>query len=311
MYRELRASGALGRYVECFWFLEEGAGTRGAGCPIERLLPIGAIEAVLHRGSPFRQVSPEGAPRRLTAGVIAGQQTGPLDIQPEGPIATMGIRFLPGGAYPFLGMPLDALTDCLASFEDVWGAGGRRLEERLLDAPDDASRVGISEAFLLERLEAAARRDDAVEAAAGEIRRRRGRVRVADLSGASGVSARQLERRFATALGLPPKSLARIVRFQAMLRAIDRGARPDWAGLAADFGFCDQAHLVNEVRRLSGLTPRGLAARREAGASADPGFTLDAESGLRVCPAAARPEPTPFDVSEHVGFFQDGEASPA
>ena len=307
MYRETRARGALARYVDCFWFLEEGAGTRGAGCPVERLLPIGAIEVVLHRRSPFRQWSPEGAPRRLAAGVVAGQQTGPLYIQPEGPIATFGIRFLPGGAYPFLGVSLDALTDRLASFEDVWDSAGRRLEERLLDAPDDAERVRISESFLLERLGFSARHDAAVEAAAGEIRRRRGRVRVADLCGASGVCARQLERRFATALGLSPKSLARIVRFQAMLRAIDRGARPDWAGLAADFGFCDQAHLVNEVRRLSGLTPLGLAARRAAGASPDPGFTLDGESGLRVCPATAGPGPPPGDV----GFLQDSGARPA
>jgi AraC-like DNA-binding protein len=305
MYRELRAHGELGQYVECFWFLEEGAGTKGAGCPVERLLPIGSIEVVLHRRSPFRQWSPEGAPQRLAPGVVAGQLTGPLYIQPEGPIATMGIRFRPGGAYPFLGLPLDALTDRLASFEDVWGAGGRRFEERLLDAPDDSVRIRISEEFLLARLASGECRDAAVETAAGEIRRRRGRVRIGDLCGASGVSARQLERRFSAALGLAPKSLARIVRFQAMLRALDRGARPDWAGLAADFGFCDQAHLVNEVRRLSGLTPRGLAARRAAGAGADPGFTLDGESGLRVCPAAAR------TGSGDVGFLQDAGGPPA
>ena len=305
MYRESRAHGELARYVECFWFLEEGAETTGAGCPVERLLPIGSIEVVLHRRSPFRQWSPEGAPRRLSPGVVAGQMTGPLYIQPEGPIGTMGIRFRPGGAYPFLGLPLDALTDCLASFEEVWGASGRRFEERLLDAAEDSERVRVCEQFLLERLAAGARRDAAVEAAAGEIRRRRGRVRIAELSDASGVSARQLERRFSIALGLAPKPLARILRFQAMLRALDRGARPDWAGLASDFGFSDQAHLVNEVRRLSGLTPRGLSARRAAGAGADPGFTLDGESGLRVCPAASRTAPG------DVGFLQDVGGSSA
>jgi AraC-like DNA-binding protein len=231
-------------------------------------------------------MGPEG-PVALARGVVAGQLTEPLYIQPDGPVTSMGIRFKPGGAYPFLGTRLDRLTNRIPGFEDVWGAEGARFEERLLDCETDAERVRVAEAFLASRL-ARGRADEPVEEAARQIRRRRGRVRVSALGHALGLSPRQMERRFAEALGIGPKSLCRVVRFQALVRGLASGARPDWAGLAQDFGYADQSHLVNEVRRLSGLSPGRLAADRSPDAD-EPGFTLDGEGGLRVCPAAALP----------------------
>jgi AraC-like DNA-binding protein len=285
-YREQSPSGELGRFVECFWFLE---GEPIAPRPLERLLPIGSIEVVVHHRSPFREWPDASHPRMLPPGVVAGQLTRPLFIQPAGPISTMGVRFRPGGAYPFLGTRLDALTDRIVSFEEVWGAEGRRFEERLVLANDDEQRVSVAEAFFRSRMGSRPHRDEPVEAAAAEIGRSGGRVRVSALACRLGLSARQMERRFASALGVGPKVLCRVARFQALLRAIARARRPDWAGLAADCGYFDQAHLINEVRRLSGMTPRGLAAKRAGGAGREPGFTLDGAAGLRVCPAAAAP----------------------
>jgi AraC-like DNA-binding protein len=281
-YREESPRNGLDQYVECFWYLVDdgGSGPR----PLERLLPIGSIEVVLHHRSAFRQWREGSSPRTLERGVVAGQLSGPLYIQPEGPVETMGIRFRPGGAYPFLGACLEELTDRILGFSEVWGSEGTNLEERLLAAETDAERTGIAERFLLRRL-ASGRRDDRVEAVAGEIRRRRGVASVSELARASGLSARQLERRFAAALGLPPKTLCRVVRFQSLVRRLSRRVAPDWATLAGVCGYFDQAHLVNEVRRLSGLTPRGLVERRSA-PSREPGFTLDGGSGLRVCPAS-------------------------
>jgi AraC-like DNA-binding protein len=286
-YREQRPAAGLDRFVDCFWFLsaDDGAGEP----PVERLLPIGAVEVVLHHGSAFRQWNGAGTSRTLARGVVAGQLTEPLFIQPAGRVATMGLRFHPGGAFPFLGARLDAFTNQIASFEEVWGGEGRRFEGRLLECASDAARVAIAEEFLLSRLSAFGRQDEPVEEAARQIRHRRGRLSVSVLGQAMGLSARQMERRFAAALGIGPKSLCRVVRFQSVLRSLGRGRRPDWAGLAQDHGYADQSHLINEFRRLSGVSPVRLAAGRMPGAAPEPGFTLDGDSGLRVCPAASAP----------------------
>ena len=120
-YREQRPTGELRNFVECFWFLEQEESDAAGRRPVERLLPIDSVEVVLHHGSPFREWVGQQQQRPLPRGVIAGQLTGPLYIQPDGPVETMGLRFTPGGAYPFFGTRLDVLTGRIASFEEIWG----------------------------------------------------------------------------------------------------------------------------------------------------------------------------------------------
>src|SRR5262245_54472720 len=149
-YREESPKNGLDQYVECFWYLaDDGASGRR---PLERLLPIGSIEVVLHHRSAFREWTDGVSPRTLDRGVVAGPLTGPLYVQPEGPVETMGIRFRPGGAYPFLGACLEELTDRILGFSEVWGSDGKRLEERLMAAKTDTERTEIAEEFLLRRL---------------------------------------------------------------------------------------------------------------------------------------------------------------
>jgi len=84
---------------------------------------------------------------------------------------------------------------------------------------------------------------------------------VAELASAAAWSPRQLEREFRRRVGLTPKSLARILRFQNVLRW--RGIRPEWpwADLAAHAGYADQAHLVRDFRAFAGTTPTGIDSR--------------------------------------------------
>ena len=86
-----------------------------------------------------------------------------------------------------------------------------------------------------------------------------GRIRVAALAAEIGWSRKHLAERFAIEIGAGPKTAGRILRFARARRAIDRHARAgdqlDWAGLAADWGYADQAHLIREFRAMAGATP--------------------------------------------------------
>ena len=82
---------------------------------------------------------------------------------------------------------------------------------------------------------------------------------VVALCAALGVGKRQLHRRFMAAVGYGPKRYIRVARFQRLLRLMrERRANRDWAGLAVDAGYADQAHMVNEVSALAGLSPAKL-----------------------------------------------------
>jgi AraC-like DNA-binding protein len=100
--------------------------------------------------------------------------------------------------------------------------------------------------------------DDAVMVAMLRILKADGRDPVGGLAGAVGLSPSTLRRRFRAELELTPKELARIRRVRAS--AVDAVAGGHWAGIAADRGFSDQAHLVREFQELLGRPPESFRA---------------------------------------------------
>lgn len=254
-YREHLPPPELAGSVECFWQVSDDPG--GAERPPESVSPDGCVEWIFHLAEPFRRYRRDGGSDRQPSSFVVGQLTGPIRIAPTGRVETLGVRFRPGGAYPFLPLPLDHLTDRTAASSDVWGPEGRRVEEAVRHAGTSASARRVLESFLLRRL-AAAERDSRIDGAVRILLARRGNTRISELARDVAWSPRQLEREFRRRVGVSPKSLARILRFQNVLRR--RGRHPDrsWADLAVHCGYADQAHLVREFRELSGATPTGI-----------------------------------------------------
>jgi AraC-like DNA-binding protein len=259
---------ALRRTVECLWHVQGD----GAGAPPETIVPDGCIELIVHAGDPFLECGPvspgpgaggPGAPQPRV--FVAGQLTRALAIRPGARLDTWGVRFRPGGAAACLGPDLERLASCLVPFEDLWGRAGRSEADRLLEHREGAAGLRRAlEVLLLRRLAGGPGVDALAEAAAQRILRERGAVTVDVLAADAGVGRRQLERRFRSAVGLPPRALLRIARFQNLFRLYQETSRPAWADLALAAGYYDQAHLVNDFRELAGTTPpRFLAAQGE------------------------------------------------
>ncbi|MGI9066787.1 MAG: helix-turn-helix domain-containing protein [Pyrinomonadaceae bacterium] len=87
-----------------------------------------------------------------------------------------------------------------------------------------------------------------------------GQVTVDELTIDAGVSSRQLERRFLSGVGIGPKLLCRILRFQQVFRAVDENDA-GWAAVAADCGYYDQAHLIRDFQQFARQTPAVLFAQ--------------------------------------------------
>ncbi|HWZ60676.1 MAG TPA: helix-turn-helix domain-containing protein [Gemmatimonadaceae bacterium] len=217
MYTECRPPEALAASVECFWTNTPGPDT------VHRVMPDGAIDIVL-----------TFVGEDLTSATVVGTMTTALVVPPS-MVRYVGVRFLPGAAPALLGVPASELTDRRIALDDVWpGVEPRDLASLLLRRPVAPPPPDIA-------------------AAVRAIRQSRGVLAVAALGPALGVSRQQLARRFAQAVGVTPKTFARIVRMQAVMRRA--AARPDWSGLAYELGYADQSHLVNDFRTLTGLTP--------------------------------------------------------
>jgi AraC-like DNA-binding protein len=256
-YREVLPAPPLRRFLECFWFL---SAENEGGAAAEPVLPDGCTELIVHFGDPFRRVTAAGDSEAQPRAFFVGEMTRPLLVEPSRRVGTMGIRFRPGGAFPFLGFPLSELSDCVVALDVLWGRAARDLEETLLETRSDTARIAIAEVFLLKRL-VGARRDHVVERVVSAILAGRGRERVRTFSARAGLGSRQLERRFLAAVGLGPKVFSRVIRFQNLL-CVARQAE-GWAAAAAACGYFDQSHLVRDVRDFAGVSPSDLL--RKAG----------------------------------------------
>ncbi len=258
-YREYQPPPSLGRFIECFWTLEESSATLA---PAQKILPDGCIELILNFAEPFRQRAANGRTRVQPQRFIVGQMQHAIQIQPRGRAAILAVRFHPAGAYPLLRMPIDELTGAVHPLDSVAAALERDIERDVFSRVAWPARVAALGRTLERRMLAAPSADFAVEFATAKILAGSGAARVSHLMRGLNLSARQLERRFLQRVGIGPKSLGRILRFQRVFQAVEQ-QRADWAAVAQDCGYYDQAHLIKDFQQFAGETPALLLAHSD------------------------------------------------
>jgi AraC-like DNA-binding protein len=157
---------------------------------------------------------------------------------------------------------MSALTDDAVPLDALWGPTAREL----FDARDPEGVAQLLPAMLQRRLHSAQAREPAcVPAVRRAVRRARTAAvvpRVSELAAELGLSERQLRRAFDAVVGLSPKRFLRIVRFRRALHEARACTRPEWAAIAEQQGYFDQAHLIAEFRSLTGCTPSALVGKR-------------------------------------------------
>lgn len=162
----------------------------------------------------------------------------------------LGVAFVPGTFRRFLGASVGSLTDRSVPATTVFGPDlprcGQAAVEEFLAARAPADPVGDEVAAWV--LQASTTPD---------LRR------VDDLAALCGVGIRRLQRLFADHVGVSPKWLLRRFRLQEVTDTLAAapGAPVDWAGLAADLGYVDQAHLTRDFTAMFGEPPTTYAAR--------------------------------------------------
>jgi AraC-like DNA-binding protein len=85
---------------------------------------------------------------------------------------------------------------------------------------------------------------------------------ISEVTGQIGLSAKRFIQVFDAEVGLTPKLFCRVRRFQKVLRLVGAGRPVEWAGVAADCGYFDQAHFIRDFRAFSGLNPSTYLAHR-------------------------------------------------
>ncbi|UJA21610.1 helix-turn-helix domain-containing protein [Thermoleophilia bacterium SCSIO 60948] len=262
--------------------------------PLSRLAPYVVSVWRQSTSAPYlqRHLPHGGAELRCKLGEepeIVGPSASPRVEELPGGTSLVGARFHPGGLAALLGRPSDELTDLRVDAAAVLGPSADGAGETI--AGSSAPLIELQEILLAARDRAMPVVDPLVSETVERLRPRHGE-RVADVSRALFISERQLRRRCEVAVGLSPKALQRILRFQtfrAMAQlAIAQGRGPTDDGLAAmaaSAGYADQSHLTRECTRLTGTTPASLLGVATERCSCGHDHAASFASWLRAHPA--------------------------
>lgn len=249
----------LAPFVETIW------GVRGhGGYTLEAVMPNGAVELMVNFGPPQHVVAHgerELADTYKDAWLAGMQDRRLVHASPNG-ADHISVRFKPGGAHAFFDLSMDETSNQVIELDLLVGPDATSLRDRLGGVAADRVRVRILEAWLLERR--------CVHPAYETVRRAAEllgdggafRTSVGEVCERLGLSNKHLVHQFRRIVGLPPKVIGRIERFQGVIDACRGCSRVDWKELACAFGYADQSHLIREFRRLGCVTPEEFLARR-------------------------------------------------
>jgi AraC-like DNA-binding protein len=239
----------LSRFVAYLWWMSDAPQHTA-----ERIVPSGTLELVINMNQDEIGILPAGAAQRdrYSGAVVSGAYRRFFTAETSAHASIIGVHFKAGGAGPVLGVPPGELADRHVDLACLWGRAANELRERLCTTATSAERFAILESSLRSR---PARRDGhrAVPAALAQLARPG--VTVRDVAAGLQLSWRRLIEVFTADVGMSPKRLQRVLRFQRASRFAREMPAPDWARIAQLCGYFDQSHLIHDMREFTGLSP--------------------------------------------------------
>ena len=271
--RRIRHDSELGRWEVAFRepdprlrpYVQTYAGfdERGILFHRRRELAIAHIAVIFNTGPAFRISDPRetGEPETFRGAFVGGLYDSYVVTEGSGASRGVQVNFTPVGAHLFLGLPLREVAQQVVDYGDL-GPEARRLEQRLGELDDWDECFDLLDVAITARIAAARPPWAGVAWAWDRLCTSHGTVDIGSLSAELGCSRKHLIAQFREQAGLPPKSIARILRFQHAVGLLQSTEAMPWAELAFECGYYDQSHLIRDFNQFAGSPPSDFLRRR-------------------------------------------------
>lgn len=260
MHRLHTPAAPLDAFIRCFWYWEGAPRTHAR----ERLLPNGEAAIIFNLRDDAMRIYDADDPARYTScGLvgITGPRTNCFAIDTANEERVIGIQFQAGGTFPFLREPTAEVANQSVALDCLWGPRAALIREQLLAAPSVDAMFTLLERSLLNHLARPLELHPAIDFARRHICRAPHATTIAGVTDRIGISQRRFIELFRDQIGLTPKAFCRVRRFQRVLEAVHRRQSVDWAQVALDGGYYDQAHFIHDFQDFSGMTPGAYLAK--------------------------------------------------
>ncbi|MFN4248392.1 MAG: DUF6597 domain-containing transcriptional factor [Flavipsychrobacter sp.] len=246
---------SLRPYIEKMWVFESEG--RAPSDDMKLVVPNGRLKLVV----PYRNGllgSMEGwqhlSKENKVTLIGMCDQPSVVDVEHDAPSGTIGIEFMPLGAYRFFGLNHKDIRNTIYNFEDIFGKVAAELEERIADSNDVLGKVRLLQQFLIQQLNRSDE-DAIIDYCLNRVHNTNGAIPVKQLEKETGYSSRWLNMKFEQRVGISPKQLSAISRFQYCYNAIVSSSATSLQQLDFYNLYFDQAHFIKEFKRFAGVSP--------------------------------------------------------
>lgn len=214
---------------------------------------------VFNFGDQYKLINPRCNGMFLPRSFLSGYSVSPFKLQFQGKLDMLGVAFRGTKFRHMFHLPhLYELNDTRLDFEFIAGTESRELNEKLEAASGNRDRIQIIESYLLTKLEASSELIDRKDIAVDKIFENRGMIRMDDLANQICLSPRQLRRSIISELGIGPKFLARLKRFNYVNMVYSGNPELSCFDFIVKGAYYDQSHFIKDYAEFTGLTPHAF-----------------------------------------------------
>jgi AraC-like DNA-binding protein len=253
IYQTFDPSPNLNTLIKCYWTLDA---PQEIDSEKQRIVPDGCMEMIFHYGDAYLQYAEDGNYIVQPKSFVFGQITKTLEIAPTGTTGVFAARFHPDGFMPITTVSINTMENRAVPLIEVFGEEGLQIEQDILTSSSTQERIKIIEVFLLNKLTSQESVDRIIKSSIAMMLNLKGKNSIADLAKEININRRQLERRFSSVIGLSPKQLAKIIRLQAMIKALLNSQPQNLTSIAYEGDYYDQAHFIKDFKEFTGISPK-------------------------------------------------------
>lgn len=252
-YEMHQPQGILARYIENIVFYEGHTARHRA----DKLLPDGGVYLIINMlEKPGRLYKDEQLTswKEYTGCFISGQHKGYIYLEADHS-SNVAIRFKPGGAAPFFDFPVSRFNNKVQQVEPWLGPEITQLRKEIIEEKTVPAKFKMIEDFLLSKIKSSYHFNPVFHEVLEQMAKQPEIITVKQMAEKMKVSQKHLITLFDRQVGLTPKALLRIYRFQKVIMQLEKDGKVDWMQVVTDCGYYDQAHFIRDFYTFSGIRP--------------------------------------------------------
>lgn len=248
--------------VEYYWVEKTGKSR-------VKILPDGTTSIIFNVGSPIRISDINGNSAKLSDNLLIGTHKSYYVLEENEGTHMIGIKFKQGGAYNFFKLPMMQFSNKIVNLTDVLNGETEKLRTKLVVTENIEDVKKVLDYYFFLKVDRLNRASGIVDFAINKVKVNETTTSIKDLCKAANVSNKHLISLFKQKVGVSPKVLHRINKFIKVIDLLQKRSLVNWPQVAYECQYYDQAHLINDFKSFSGISPKKY-------------FENENASGLRV-----------------------------